>query len=261
LVLQELNSKNMRISSTELARYSKQIILKNVGILGQKKIFSSKVLVVGVGGLGCPLVLYLTNTGIGNIGLVDDDKVDVSNLNRQVIFNNRDVGKFKVIQAKKFLNKINKKVKINIYKNRLNEKNISKIIKDYDIICDCSDNFNTRYLLNDYSLKYKKTLISAAISKFDAHIFNFNFIKNIPCYRCFMPEIPEEDNKCDVEGILPTVAGIAGTLQANEVIKSILKTKNELDGKMIVFNTLNLNFRTLKLTKNCNYTYCKKKYV
>ena len=112
----------MRISSTELARYSKQIILKNVGILGQKKIFSSKVLVVGVGGLGCPLVLYLTNTGIGNIGLVDDDKVDVSNLNRQVIFNNRDVGKFKVIQAKKFLNKINQKVKINIYKNRLNEK-------------------------------------------------------------------------------------------------------------------------------------------
>ena len=144
------------------------------------------------------------------------------------------------------------------YKNRLSKKNIEKILKNFDIICDCSDNFTTRYLLNDYSLKNKKILISAAISKFEAHIFNFNFKKKIPCYRCFMPEIPDWENKCDVDGILPTVAGIAGTLQANEVVKSILDKNNELVGKMIVFNTLNLNFRKIKLTKNSScIKYCK----
>ena len=240
----------MKISNSELLRYSKQIILKKIGIVGQKKISSAKVLIVGVGGLGCPLVIYLANTGLGNVGLVDDDKVDFSNLNRQIIFNNTDVGKPKVIQAKKFLNKVNKKIKVKAYKKRLNEKNIKKILNNYDIICDCSDNFATRYLLNDYSLKNKKILISAAISRFDAHIFNFNFKKNIPCYRCFMPEIPGLDNKCDAEGILPTVAGIAGTLQANEVIKSIIDKKNELVGKMIIFNAISLNFRKVKLTKN-----------
>jgi len=242
----------MKINNDELLRYSKQIILKKIGIIGQKKISSARVLVVGVGGLGCPLVLYLANTGIENIGIIDHDKVEVSNLNRQIIFNNTDIGKLKVVQAKKFLNKINKKIKVNAYKDRLTKNNIKKIFKNYDIICDCSDNFTTRYLLNDYSLKNKKILISAAISKFEAHIFNFNFKKKVPCYRCFMPEMPDLENRCDVEGILPTVAGIAGTLQANEVIKSILDQKNELVGKMIVFNSLNLNFRKIKLTKNSN---------
>ena len=243
----------MKISNNDLLRYSKQIILKQVGVLGQKKISSTKVLIVGVGGLGCPLVLYLSSLGINNIGIADHDKVDFSNLNRQILFNTRDVGKFKVTQAKKFLKKVNKKIKINIYKEMIIEKNIQSILPQYDIICDCSDNFPTRYLLNDFCLKNKKILISAAISKFEAHIFNFNFSKNIPCYRCFMPEIPDEENKCDAEGILPTVAGIAGTLQANEVVKSIIEKKNELVGKMIVFNALNLNFRKIKLTQN---NYC-----
>ena len=238
------------MSSNDLLRYSKQIILKQVGILGQKKISSTKILIVGIGGLGCPVALYLSNLGIKNIGIADHDKVDVSNLNRQILFNTKDIGKFKVIQAKKFLQKVNKTLKINIYKLKIIKKNVQNILNKYDIICDCSDNFNTRYLLNDFCLKNKKILVSAAISRFEAHIFNFDFTKNIPCYRCFMPEIPEEENKCDTEGILPTVAGIAGTLQANEVVKSILSKKNELVGKMIVFNTLNLNFRKIILTKN-----------
>ena len=248
----------MKLSSSDLLRYSKQIILKKIGIVGQKKISSARVLIVGVGGLGCPLVLYLANTGIGNIGLIDNDRVDLSNLNRQIIFNNADVGKFKVVQAKKFVNKINIKIKVKTYKNRLTNKNIKTILNNYDIVCDCSDNFNTRYMLNDHSLKNKKILISAAISKFDTNIFNFNFKKNIPCYRCFMPEIPDLENKCDTEGILPTTAGIAGTLQANEVIKSIIDKKNELVGKMIIFNTLKLDFRKVKLTKNNNCKICSK---
>ena len=242
----------MKISNNDLLRYSKQIILKQVGVLGQKKISSTKVLIVGMGGLGCPLALYLSSLGINKIGIADHDKVDFSNLNRQILFNTSDVGKLKVIQAKKFLQKKGK-IKVNIYKKKIVKKNIKSILLKYEIICDCSDNFNTRYLLNDFCLKNKKILISAAISKFEAHIFNFNFSKSIPCYRCFMPEIPEEEKKCDAEGILPTVAGIAGTLQANEVVKSIIDKKNELVGKMIVFNTLNLNFRKIELSKN---THC-----
>jgi molybdopterin/thiamine biosynthesis adenylyltransferase len=250
----------MKISNNDLLRYSKQIILKQVGVLGQKKISSSRVLVVGMGGLGCPVTLYLSNLGIKNIGIADHDKVDFSNLNRQILFNTKDIGKFKVIQAKKILQKINKEIKINIYKEKIIKKNIQNILNRYDIICDCSDNFSTRYLLNDFCLKNKKILISGAISKFEAHIFNFDFSKDVPCYRCFMPEIPEEENKCDAEGILPTVAGIAGTLQANEVVKSILDKKNELVGKMIVFNTLNLNFRKIKLTRNFDcITDCNKR--
>jgi molybdopterin/thiamine biosynthesis adenylyltransferase len=248
----------MKISKNDLLRYSKQIILKQIGILGQKKISATKVLIVGMGGLGCPVSLYLSNLGIKSIGIADYDKVDYSNLNRQILFNAKDIGKLKVVQAKKFLQRINKKIKINIYKEKIIRKNIQNILNKYDIICDCSDNFTTRYLLNDFCLKKKKILISAAISKFEAHIFNFNFSKNIPCYRCFMPEIPKVENKCDTDGILPTVAGIAGTLQANEVVKSILK-KNDLVGKMIVFNTLNLDFRKIKLTRNVNcITSCNK---
>jgi len=220
--------------------------------LGQKKISHAKILIVGMGGLGCPVALYLSNLGIKNIGIVDYDKVDFSNLNRQILFNTKDIGKFKVIQAKKFLQKVNKKIKINVYKVKIIKKNVQKILNKYDIICDCSDNFTTRYLLNDFCVKKKKILISSAISKFEAHVFNFNFTQNIPCYRCFMPEIPDVENNCDTEGILPTVAGIAGTLQANEVIKSILLKKNELVGKMIFFNTLNLDFRKIKLTKSIN---------
>ena len=240
----------MKISNNDLLRYSKQIVLKEVGVLGQKKILSTKVLIIGMGGLGCPLALYLSSLGIINIGIADHDKVDFSNLNRQILFNTNDVGKFKVIQAKKFLLKKIKKIKINTFKEKIDKKNIQSILSEYDIICDCTDNFDTRYLLNDFCLKNKKILISAAISKFEAHIFNFDFSKNIPCYRCFMPEIPAVENKCDTEGILPTVAGIAGTLQANEVVKSILNKKKGLAGKMIVFNTLNLNFRIIKLSKN-----------
>jgi molybdopterin/thiamine biosynthesis adenylyltransferase len=240
----------MKMSNSDFLRYSKQVILKQVGVIGQKKISSTKVLIIGMGGLGCPVALYLSNLGINNIGIADHDRVVFSNLNRQILFNSKDIGKFKVLQAKKFLQKVNKKIKIDTYKIKIIEKNIQNILNKYDIICDCSDNFATRYLINDFCLKKKKILISAAISKFEAHIFNFNFSEKIPCYRCFMPEIPELENKCDSEGILPTVAGIAGTIQANEVVKSILKKKNDLVGKMIVFNTLSLNFRKIILTRN-----------
>ena len=240
----------MKISKSDLLRFSKQIILKNIGIIGQKKIASAKVLVIGVGGLGCPLLLYLANTGVGNIGIIDNDRIDLSNLNRQILFDTNDVGKFKVSQAKKKIKNINNKIKVSLFKKKIEKNNIEEILDKFDIICDCTDNFTTRYLINDFCLKNKKVLISAAINKFEGQLFNFNFKKKIPCYRCFMPEIPEDEKKCDADGILPTVAGIIGTLQANEVIKSVLNIKSNLTGKLIVFNSINLNFRTVKLSKN-----------
>tara|TARA_B100001029_G_C15052247_1_gene451659 strand:- start:706 stop:1458 length:753 start_codon:yes stop_codon:yes gene_type:complete len=250
----------MKISNSDFIRYSKQIILKKIGIKGQKKIASAKVLIIGVGGLGCPMLLYLANSGVRKIGLVDEDKVNLSNLNRQILFNTKDVGKFKVIQAKKVVKKINNKIQLSIFKEKIKAKNIKSILDKFDIICDCTDNFETRYLINDYCMKMKKILISSAINKYDGHVFNFDFKKNIPCFRCFMPEIPTLENKCDADGLFPTLAGIAGTIQANEVIKSILGMNNSLNGKMIIFNAMNMKFRVVKLTKNPKCTIdCKKK--
>ena len=146
----------MNIKKRDFERFEKQIILKNVGFTGQKKISSAKVLIIGIGGLGCPLLLYLANSGVGNLGIVDNDKIELSNLNRQILYTQKDIGKFKVDQAKKKIFEINKNIKIKSYNTRLNEKNISKILNNFDIICDGTDNFSTRYLVNDFCLKKKK---------------------------------------------------------------------------------------------------------
>jgi molybdopterin/thiamine biosynthesis adenylyltransferase len=242
----------MKFTNNDYQRYAKQILLKKIGVAGQKKVMSTKVLVIGVGGLGCPLILYLANSGIRNLGIVDHDKVDISNLNRQVLFTTSDVGKFKVLQAQKIVKKINNKIKVQIYKKKINKKNIKNIISKYDIICDGTDNFETRYLINDNCLKYKKVLISAAISKFDGQIFNFNFKKKTPCYRCFMPEIPNEEINCENDGVMSTLAGIAGTLQANEVMNSIISNKQSANTKMLIFNSISSEYRKVRLSRNPN---------
>jgi len=247
----------MLLNNKDLKRFSKQIILKNVGISGQKKIKNAKVLIIGAGGLGCPLILYLASSGVGNIGIVDYDKVDISNLHRQTLFADKDVGKFKVTQAKKFINKINSSIKVSIYKKKIVQKNIIKIINNFDIICDGTDNFISRYLINDQCLKMKKTLISAAISKFDGQLFKFDFKKkNSPCFRCFMPQMPKLENNCDAEGIISPLAGIMGTLQANEVIKTILNMRDDMSGKMLIFDALKTDFRKLEILRN---SICKNK--
>ena len=234
----------------DLDRYSKQIILKKFGIIGQKKIISSKVLVIGMGGLGCPLALYLAGLGVGKIGIVDNDKIELSNLNRQIIYNYNDIGKYKVDVAKKRIKNINKDIFIKSYKLRLSKSNILNIIKNFDIICDGTDNFETRLLINDFCLKKRKVLISAAVSGFDGHIFKFNFKKKTPCFRCYMPELPPNDNNCETEGVTPTLTGMIGTLQANEVLNSILFNKTDNEKKMIILNSISMNFRKVRLTKN-----------
>ena len=233
-------------------RFEKQIILKKVGISGQKKILKSKVLIIGVGGLGCPLLTYLAASGVGTIGIVDNDKIELSNLNRQTIFTSKDVGKFKVEQARKYIYKVNKKIKIKAFKQKINSSNIKSLIEDFDIICDGTDNYDTRYLINDYCKLKKKILISAAISQFDGHLYKFNFKKKSSCYRCFMPEKPRVEDNCETEGIFSPVAGVLGTLQANEVLKTILGYKNDLTNQMIIFNAIKNNFRNIKLSFNPN---------
>ena len=203
-----------------------------------------------MGGLGCPLALYLSGLGIGTIGIVDNDKIELSNLNRQIIYNYNDIGKYKVDVAKKRIKNINKNIYIKSYKLRLSKNNILNIIKDFDIICDGTDNFETRLLINDFCLKKKKILISAAVSGFDGHIFKFNFKKKTPCFRCYMPELPPNDNNCETEGVTPTLTGIIGTLQANEVLNSILFNNPDNEKKMIILNSKNMNFRRVRLTKN-----------
>ena len=238
-----------------IERFSRQIVLKDIGILGQKKILSSKVLIVGAGGLGSPVAEFLSRAGVGSIGVVDDDKVSLSNLHRQSLYNTSDIGKFKVKIAKDKIKKINPNTKVTIYKIRLNNNNFKKIINDYDYIVDGSDNFTTKFLLNDYCLKFKKVLVTGAISKFDGHIFTFNFKnKKIPCLRCFFQESNLSDDllNCESEGILGTVAGIVGTIQANEVLKKVLSIGVGLDGYIFILDLLNLNFRKVKLKKRKN---------
>ena len=238
-----------------IERFSRQIVLKDVGILGQKKIISSKVLIVGVGGLGSPVAEFLSRAGIGLLGIVDDDKVNLSNLHRQSLYNTSDIGKFKVKIAKDKIKKINPNTKVIIYKIRLNNINLKKIINNYDYIVDGSDNFTTKFLLNDFCLKFKKILVTGAISKFDGHIFTFNFKnKKTPCLRCFFQEsnISDELLNCESEGILGTVAGIVGTIQANEVLKKILNIGTQIDGYIFILDLLHLNFRKVKLKKRKN---------
>ncbi len=242
----------MALNLKEYQRFEKQIILKKVGISGQKKINKAKILIIGVGGLGCPLLSYLASSGVNNIGIVDHDKIELGNLNRQILFNTSDLGKYKVDQAKVKIKKIYSQIKLKTHKIKITKKNIKSILKEYDIICDGTDNFDTRLLINDYCKKKKKILISAAISKFDGHLFKFNFKKKIPCFRCFMPQQPIQEMNCDVEGIFPPVAGILGSLQANEVLKTILDRKDDLNGNILIFDSLKMNIRKSKIQINPN---------
>jgi len=243
---------NNTIDKKEIERFSRQIILKNIGALGQKKIKKAKVLIIGIGGLGCPAAEYLTRAGVGCLGIVDSDNVDLSNLHRQSLYDIEDLNKPKVTTAKKKLKKINSKTKINYYKTKINIHNYKEIIQKYDYIVDGSDNFKTKFLLNDFCKKSKKFLVTGAISKFDGHIFTFDFKKKkTPCIRSFFQEekISDDVLNCEYEGILGTVAGIMGTLQANEVLKKILSIGKDLNGHILILDLLNLNFRKVRLNK------------
>ena len=242
-----------------IERYSRQIVLKNVGIAGQKAIINSKVLIVGAGGLGCPIADYLSRAGVGTIGIADHDKVCLSNIHRQPLYSSKDVGKFKVNVLKEKIKSINPLIEIKIFKKKITYKNLNNIIESFDIIIDGSDNFKTKFLLNKYSIKYKKILIVGAISKFDGHVFTFNFKnQNIPCLKCFYQSEPSDEIlNCEAEGIMGPVAGIIGNIQANEVLKKILSIGSNLDGSILIINLLKFNFKKVLYSKKKNCICCK----
>ena len=242
----------IKLNKNQIEMFSRQIVLKNIGIIGQEKIIKSKVLIIGMGGLGCPVAEFLVRAGVGTIGIVDSDSIDLSNIHRQSLFNISDLKKSKVDVAKKKLKKINSKAKIDCYKMRFNKKNCNNIIKKFNFIVDGSDNFETKLLINDTCKKEKKFLVTAAISKFDGHIFTFDFKdKKSPCLRSFFQEdeILDDVLDCQFEGVLGTVANIVGTIQANEILKKILKIGKSLNGKILIIDLLNLNFRKVNLRK------------
>ena len=244
-----------KINKKDIEKFSRQIVLKNVGALGQKKILTTKVLIIGMGGLGCPAADFLTRSGIGTIGIVDHDIINLSNLHRQSLYNEKDLKMSKVKVARKKLNLINSKTKIKIYNFKLNSKNFKKIIKNYDYIIDGTDNFQSKFLINDLSLKHKKFLITGAISKFDGHIFSFNFKKkNNPTLRDFYQEqiVSDEELNCEYDGILGTVAGIVGTMLANEILKNVLNIGENLNGFILIIDLLNLSLRKVKINKRKN---------
>ena len=243
---------SIQLNKKELDRFSRQIILKNIGLIGQKKIKNSKILIIGIGGLGCPVAEALTRAGIGKIGIIDNDLVNLSNIHRQSLFDTTDLKKPKVKAAKIKLKKINPTTLVQEYNLRLNKNNFKKIIKMYDFIVDGSDNFETKFLINDFCIKFKKNLVVGAISKFDGHIFSYNFKnKNEPCLRCFYQEdnISDDILNCEFEGVLGTVASVVGNIQANEILKKILNIETKLNSQILIIDLLNLNFRKIKIKK------------
>ena len=248
----------MKFSQKQIDRYSRQIILKKIGVIGQKKLLKSSVLIVGAGGLGSPIAIYLAALGVGEIGIIDKDIVELSNLSRQIIFTTEDVKKKKSKVAVNKLKKINPDIKLHSFYKNLTKKNIKNIAQNFDLIVDGSDNFRTRFIINDYCLKNKKILISGAISKFEGQIYTFNFFKKkSPCLRCFIPQMPSgpDIDNCENEGVLGTLGGIVGAIQANEVIKELLKIGDTLCGHILIIDGLKLTFRKVKLNKRSD-CYC-----
>ena len=251
----------MKFTKKQIDRYSRQIILKKIGTIGQKKLLRSSVLIVGAGGLGSPIAIYLAAIGIGNIGIIDKDIVEISNLSRQIIFANNDVKKKKSTIAISKLKKLNPDIQLKSYQKKLTKKNVDKIAKNFEVIVDGSDNFRTRFLINDYCLENKKILVSGAINRFDGQVYTFNFSKEkSPCLRCFMPNIPiDSDDNCETEGVLGTLAGIVGSIQANEVVKEILGIGDTLCGYILIIDALKLTFRKVKLNRRSDCSCYEKK--
>ena len=240
------------LNKSQIERFSRQLVLKNIGAKGQKKILSSKILIVGVGGLGCPAAENLVRAGIGTIGLIDNDIINLSNIHRQSLFSSKDIKKPKVNVAAKKLKEINPLTKINTYKSNLNKNNIEKIIKNYEIIIDGSDNFKTKFLINDYCIKLKKKLITGAISKFDGHVFTFDFKdrKTASLKNFYQEEQISDDNlNCEFDGVVGTTASIVGTTQANEALKMIMEIGKNLKNQILIIDLLNLNFRKVRFKK------------
>ncbi len=252
-----IRNRTMEFTEDQILRYSRHILLPEVGGDGQEKLLNAKVALVGAGGLGSPVGYYLAAAGVGTIGVIDNDRVEISNLQRQIAHNTDRLGVYKADSAKLTYETLNPDVNVITHKERLSSQNIKNIIKDYDIIVDGSDNFPTRYLVNDACVMLKKTLVSAAVFRFEGQVMSI-FPGEGPCYRCLfeIPPPPGMVPSCQEAGILGVVTGVIGTIQATEVIKAILGIGNPLKGSLLLWNALDMSFRTVKVPRNKECPVC-----
>ena len=251
----------MSLTDEQLERYARHIVLREVGGAGQAKLLAARVLVIGAGGLGSPLILYLAAAGIGTIGIVDFDRVSLSNLQRQIAHRTSDVGRLKTDSASDSARAINPDVRLVAHPERLTAENAAALIEGYDIVADGSDNFGTRFLVNDAAYFARRTLVSAAVTEFDGQLATYKAWdgeSRFPCYRCLFPEPPprEAAPNCSETGVLGAVAGIMGTLQALEVMKEILGIGESMAGRLLIYDGLGGRFRTVKVPPDAACRLC-----
>lgn len=250
----------MELTDDQLLRYARHVVLDEVGEEGQLRLLQSSALVVGAGGLGSPLILYLAAAGIGRIGIIDDDTVDLTNLQRQVIHRTEDVGRPKVESAAAGAARINPEITIETHAHRLTAENAADLVARYDIVADGSDNFATRYLLNDVCHLGSRTLVAASLFRFEAQISTFKSYLGAPhpCYRCLFPDRPGEDlvPRCEEAGIIGALAGVMGTLQATEIIKELLGLGRGLSGRLLLYDALEARFTEIALRRASDCALC-----
>jgi adenylyltransferase/sulfurtransferase len=248
------------LSDQQLERYARHVVLDEVGEEGQLRLLGAKVLVVGAGGLGAPLALYLAAAGIGTIGIADDDTVDLSNLQRQIIHGMPDIGRPKVDSAAATIAQLNPEIRVIRHQQRLTADNGRELIAGYDLVADGSDNFRTRYLLNDLCIQAGKTLVSAALLRFDGQLSTFkaHLGSPHPCYRCLFADEPPADliPRCESAGIFGAVAGVMGSLQATEVLKEILGLGDSLSGQLLIYDALSTAFHKIRVKRRDDCPSC-----
>lgn len=251
----------MKFSEEQIHRYSRQMILPTVGGKGQRRLREAKVFILGAGGLGSPAALYLAAAGVGRIGLADADRVELNNLQRQILHRTGDLGRPKVESGRRTLQELNPETVVELYPERITSGNIREIIRLYDLVLDGSDNFPTRFLLNDACCFERKTLISGAILRFEGQLTTFKSHEGGPCYRCLYPEPPPPGfvPSCQEAGILGAVAGTIGVLQANEALKELLGLGRSMAGRLLLFDALDLSFREVKVARDPNCRLCGEK--
>ena len=248
------------MTESQIRRYAHHIVLAEIGGVGQARLIAARVLVIGAGGLGAPLLQYLAAAGIGTLGVIDDDRVDLSNLQRQIIHRTADIGTAKVESARRALADINPEVRVRAHNERLTADNARRLIADYDVVADGSDNFATRYLVNDVCYRLKKILVSAAILRFDGQISTYKAWQGAghPCLRCIFPVAPSEDAvpSCAQAGVLGALAGTLGALQATEVVKEILGIGRSLSGRLVMYDALGSVFEEMAIAKRADCPTC-----
>ena len=248
----------LRLDATQLDRYSRHVIMDEVGPEGQKRLLDGSVLVVGAGGLGSPAIQYLAAAGVGRVGIVDDDVVERSNLQRQIVHRDEDVGEPKAESAADFVRALNPDVEVEPHERRLSTENVAELVDGYDLVLDASDNFATRYLLNDHCVLEGVPLCHGAIYRFEGQVTTFTNDGDGPCYRCLFPEAPEPGTvpDCATTGVLGVLPGTVGCIQATEAVKYFLGKGESLEGRLLLYDAMDMTFETVEMKRNPGCPVC-----